>query len=147
MIEQNLHTDALTWWESLETNQKFSMREKHRIRPFRAIEDFEIRRIWRSEGSPVPLTARLGVDRVPTKVRAPKPPEGRNPIERYLTPGKEYGVSKFRKKENDDDTSEGSFYVIDDENQPCYCLLKGCGHLGGLDWIVTESETAPWLNR
>lgn len=45
----------------------------------------------------------------------------------YLTSNKAYKVNKV--------FVDGSFSIKDDNNKVLFCVLSGCGHLNGLDWI------------
>lgn len=55
--------------------------------------------------------------------------------EDYLTEGKEYKVTK-----QDKDKVNPGFNIVDDEGSSIFCVLKGCAHINGGNWIIKDSE-------
>lgn len=71
----------------------------------------------------------------PRKPKKVKAPEGCKP---HIVSGKEYDIldiDPFVSAEHGH-----AFYIPTNETVPVFCLEKGCGHLNGQDWIVTEWE-------
>ena len=57
------------------------------------------------------------------------PNTGRN---ENFTKGKKYVIRKV------DHRNETSFYLTDDNEQICFCLLKGCAYIHYEDWIILQ---------
>jgi len=63
--------------------------------------------------------------KIPLKVRVPDLCD----VCSYLTPGKEYPIIEI---------DESVFNIVSDEGDIVICRFKGCHHLNGGDWIITE---------
>lgn len=52
----------------------------------------------------------------------------------YLTAGKEYKITDI------DRNGPVSFNIVDDLGSETFCLLEGCAHLYGKDWIIKNKK-------
>lgn len=52
----------------------------------------------------------------------------------YLAAGKEYKITSL------DKNGLWSFTVVDDLGRERFCLLEGCAHLDGKDWIIKNKK-------
>lgn len=51
----------------------------------------------------------------------------------YITPGKVYDAFFV---DSDEDGVRSFYITIDSGYDKAFCLLKGCAHLGGRNWII-----------